>query len=42
MGAKTTVHGHFRAFGALEDDLRSAAVAAWEVRYAALAQYVMA
>jgi uncharacterized protein YndB with AHSA1/START domain len=39
---KTTVHGEFRAFGALEDDLREATVTAWERRYAALAQYVMA
>ena len=41
-GAKTTVQGQFRAFGALDDDLRTATVAAWERRYAALAQYVMA
>jgi hypothetical protein len=39
---KTTVQGRFRAFGALDDDLRMATVAAWERRYAALAQYVMA
>jgi len=41
-GGRTTVHGQFRAFGALEDELRAVAVAAWEARYAALAQYVMA
>jgi hypothetical protein len=41
-GTKTTVQGDFRAFGALEDDLRAATVSAWERRYAALAQYVMA
>ena len=39
---KTTVHGRFRAFGSLDDDLRAATVTAWGRRYAALAQYVMA
>jgi hypothetical protein len=38
----TLVHGHYSAFGAFDEDIRSAAGATWEARYAALAHYVAA
>lgn len=42
-GPQTTmVHGRYRAFGAFDDEVRSATVATWEARYTALARYLAA
>jgi hypothetical protein len=42
-GSQTTIlHGRYRAFGALDDEVRAAAVRDWDARYTALAGYIAA
>jgi uncharacterized protein YndB with AHSA1/START domain len=38
----TVLRGQFRAFGALDDEMRAAASATWNARYTALARYLAA